>query len=369
MHMNKKNILFISSTGETGGGPVQISLLIDNLIDKINFHLVCPKENCFSKYISKVSSVHFLYIKERQLSLIDYIQILIYLKKNPVDLIHSHGKGAGAIGRLVALLSRKPHLYTFHGIHTLNYSLFYRYIYVFYENLFGQIDRKKIFVSNSEKSQAIKNGIRIKNNYLVINNGVKDYIKTKDDEKIKKKILKKYSLNNKKNKVISVCRLVKQKNIFEIIKIAKICKDYTFIIIGDGPLYEQIIHFINYEKIKNVILTGCLDNVYPFLINSDIFLSTSLYEGMPISVIEAMSTGLPILASKVTGNIDTIENGKSGYLYELGDVHQAANIIRKIMTDKKLKEKLGKASKLRQSNFFSCSKMCSEHFNLYSKFF
>ena len=108
---------------------------------------------------------------------------------------------------------------------------------------------------------------------------------------------------------------------------------------------------------------------YPFLFNSDIFLSTSLYEGLPISVLEAMSVGLPILASKVIGNIDTIEDGKSGYLYDLGDVHQAANIINKIMNDQKLKEKLGKASKIRQRKFFSCSNMCSEHFNLYSKYF
>ena len=111
-----------------------------------------------------------------------------------------------------------------------------------------------------------------------------------------------------------------QKNIFEIVKIAKICQDYTFIIIGNGPLYKEIINLINYEKIRNVILTGCLDNVYSFLRNSDIFLSTSLYEGLPISVLEAMSAGLPILASKVIGNIDTIEDGKSGYFYDLGDV-------------------------------------------------
>ena len=82
-----------------------------------------------------------------------------------------------------------------------------------------------------------------------------------------------------------------------------------------------------------------------------------------------MSVGLPILASKVIGNIDTIEDGKSGFLYDLGDIYQASNIIINIMNDQKLKEKLGKASKLRQRKIFSCSNMCSEHFNLYSKYF
>ena len=50
-----------------------------------------------------------------------------------------------------------------------------------------------------------------------------------------------------------------------------------------------------------------------YLYSSDIFLSTSLYEGLPISILEAMSVGLPILASNVVGNRDTIENGKSGF--------------------------------------------------------
>ena len=82
-----------------------------------------------------------------------------------------------------------------------------------------------------------------------------------------------------------------------------------------------------------------------------------------------MSAGLPILASKVIGNIDTIEDGKSGFFYDLGDIYQAANIIKNIMKDQKLKEKMGKASKLRQRDFFSCSKMCAEHLSLYSKYF
>ena len=54
--------------------------------------------------------------------------------------------------------------------------------------------------------------------------------------------------------------------------------------------------------------------MYLVIIFCNIFLSTSLYKGLPISILEAMSVGLPILASNVVGNRDTIENGKSGFI-------------------------------------------------------
>ena len=78
--------------------------------------------------------------------------------------------------------------------------------------------------------------------------------------------------------------------------------------------------------------------------SSDIYLSTSLYEGLPISILEAMSIGLPIVASKVTGNVDTIKNDISGFFYRLGDIKQASFLIEKIMENKALKLQLSNNS-------------------------
>ena len=81
---------------------------------------------------------------------------------------------------------------------------------------------------------------------------------------------------------------------------------------------------------------GNKKDVFKYLYESDLFLSTSLYEGHPISILEAMSIGLPIVASKVTGNIDTIKNDFSGFFYRLGDIKQAVICIEKIMKNNDL---------------------------------
>ena len=99
------------------------------------------------------------------------------------------------------------------------------------------------------------------------------------------------------------------------------------------------------------------------------FLSTSLYEGHPISILEAMSIGLPIVASKVTGNIDTIKNKYSGFFYRLGDIKQAIFLIEKIMKDNALKLQLSNNSFFTHRKLFTTSKMKNSYISLYKKYY
>ena len=168
--------------------------------------------------------------------------------------------------------------------------------------------------------------------------------------------------------MVSVCRFVRQKNIKEVLKIAKKLPEINFLIIGDGELLEEIKKSISEISLKNINLVGSKKNIYDYLYKSDIYLSTSLYEGLPLSILEAMSVGLPIVASNVTGNLDTIEHGKSGYLYELKNVIQAVRYIKKLANDKYKRINFGKNAFERQRKCFSKDIMLSEYLQLYKKF-
>ena len=76
---------------------------------------------------------------------------------------------------------------------------------------------------------------------------------------------------------------------------------------------KKIIKKIKTENLYNIKLVGNKKNVYDYLFASDIYLTTSYYEGHPLSVLEAMGCGLPIIASDVVGNKDTIEHADSGF--------------------------------------------------------
>jgi len=359
---SKNKILLISSSGKTGGGPSHILLLQELLKDEFDFYLAMPLFNIKKKMFDKEKSLD---ISERKISLLDIIRLIIFSKKNSIDIIHAHGKGAGLIARIIKLFLQKPLIYTFHGIHTLCLSKLNKFLYIFYENITGWIDDEKVFVSISEKMQTKNLRIFIGKKNSVINNATKEMIKVKEHgEKNNFKI----GIKNKKKNIISICRLVDQKNIFEIFKIAKNLQSYNFIVLGDGYLLEKAKAYLINNKIKNVYLLGNKVNVFKYLYESDLFLSTSLYEGHPISILEAMSIGLPIVASKVTGNIDTIKNGFSGFFYQLGDIEKASDLIEKIMNNNSLKLKISRNSFLTHRKLFTTNKMKDLYVSLYKKY-
>ena len=176
------------------------------------------------------------------------------------------------------------------------------------------------------------------------------------------------AIKNQKKNIISICRFVDQKNIFEILEIAKKLQIYNFIILGNGYLFEKAKIFLKSNNIKNVYLFGKKIDVFKYLYESDLFLSTSLYEGHPISILEAMSIGLPIVASKVTGNIDTVKDNYSGFFYKLGDINEACNCIERIMKNNDIKLKISSNAFFTHRNLFTIAKMKNSYSQLYGKY-
>lgn len=350
----------ISSSSKIGGGTKHMFILGEKIKSDFKVFYAIPKSNNFSNYIN--DSNHFP-IEERKVNFFEILKLRKFIQMNSIDIIHAHGKGAGLIARLSTIFQNKKIIYTFHGIHLKCHSLISRVIYIVYEFIMGRLDSYKVFVSKSEKDYASFSKIYIGRNNSVISNGVE----VRD--------IKKYPKKYKKNKndlfsnltIISICRFVAQKNVKEFIQIAEKLKEYNFILIGNGPMWNDIKNYITNKSLKNIYLMGTKKNVFTFLRKSDIYLSTSLYEGLPISIIEAMSIGLPTIASNVIGNCDAVVHGETGYLYELGDVDMAISYLKKLLNSNKLREKFGKNSHNIQRNIFSLEKMINEYIDLYNK--
>tara|TARA_Y100001978_G_scaffold142571_1_gene127712 strand:+ start:125 stop:1216 length:1092 start_codon:yes stop_codon:yes gene_type:complete len=362
MNLLKTKILLISSSSKTGGGPSHIFLLEELLRDKFDFYfampLFIPKNKIFD-------NKKYLAIAERKISLTDITRLIKFSRKNSIDIIHAHGKGAGLIARVIKIFLNKPLIYTFHGMPTLSFSGLKKILYIFYENISGWIDDEKVFVSISERIQAKNLKIIIGKNNSVINNSTKkmpriSFKKEKNNYRI--------GIRNDKRNIISISRLVDEKNIFEIFKIAKKFQIYNFIVLGDGYLLDKAKNYLKTNNIKNVYLFGNKIDIFKYLYESDLFLSTSLNEGHPISVLEAMSIGLPIVASRVTGNIDTIKDGFSGFFYELGDINRAGYFIQKILENNDLKLEISSNSFLTHRQLFTTNKMKESYLSLYKKY-
>ena len=361
----KKNLLFISSSGQIGGGPRHILLLIQEMKSLFNIFIACPTNSPFYEILNDYKDIKIIGIKERKISFRDLARLRVCLRQHSIDIIHSHGKGAGFIGRALAFLSHVPLVHTFHGIHIRCHNLTSKIIYIVYENLTGWIDEHKIFVSKGEFEEAISNHL-INNSckYSIIYNAVND-VNINQYNKINIRI--KYGINLNKTIVTSLCRLEDQKNVFEIVEISKLCRENVFLILGNGSLKRELERKIHQENITNIILPGNVNNPINHLIESDIYLSTSLYEGHPISVLEAMSLGLPIVASNVTGNSETIIHGESGYLYKIGNILLAVNHIVRLSNNPNIRKSIGQNAKKRQKELFSISRMTEDHIKIYGE--
>ena len=127
--IKRKKILAISSSN-TGGGPSHIFFLNEILQDEVDIYLAMPKIDLTS---TNFNSNKYLQISERRISIKDIFKLIVFAKKNKIDIIHSHGKGAGLLGRIIKIFLMKPLIYTFHGIHTLCLSRLEKFLYIFYE--------------------------------------------------------------------------------------------------------------------------------------------------------------------------------------------------------------------------------------------
>ena len=354
----------ISSSGELGGGPILMHTLGSGLSEEFEVFYAIPKNKFFKLFSNKKDKI--INISERKISFFDLVRLVKFIDMNSIDIIHAHGKGAGFISRIIKIIVRKPLIYSFHGIHLKCLNIIQKLTYILLENLFGFLDTYKILSSESEKLYAEKSQIRLGKNHLIINNGVKNkkiksYVYTEESYK--------RNLKNHEIKIISICRFVKQKNVSEIVELARILPDFNFYIIGYGPLFENIKLKKEKYQLQNLFLLGRQKNILNYLYSSDLYLSTSFYEGLPISTLEAMSVGLPIISTDVTGNRDTIIHGESGFLYKLGSIQKASDYLKLFSKNKNLLKSMGKKSYERQRQNFSVEGMCTVTANLYKKIY
>lgn len=137
-------------------------------------------------------------------------------------------------------------------------------------------------------------------------------------------------------------------------------------LLGDGELLEDTKALAKELGIEgNVRFWGSQGNVYPFLHDADMFILPSRYEGMPMTIIEAMGTGLPIAASRVGGIPDMIADGQSGLLIE-PQPDQIREACRRMLRDQALRERLGHAAKA-GSLRFSSETMAREYCRIYQE--
>ncbi len=140
--------------------------------------------------------------------------------------------------------------------------------------------------------------------------------------------------------------------------------DVRLQLLGEGELKEKMQHLAQELQIENAVeFAGLQSDVHPWLHNADLFVLPSKYEGMPMTLIEAMGTGLPIIASALGGIPDMLTDGISALLIEPDQV-RLCEAMEQLYADASLRKQLGEKALVR-SRFFSNEKMAEQYVDVY----
>lgn len=254
------------------------------------------------------SKIKFIEIKNfsRRIGLHDLkavMEVKKVIKKENPDIVHLHSAKAGVIGRLAINDKKIRMFYTPHGYSFLKKDdfRFVRFIYRSIEKVMTLLRCRctTIACSNGEYEEALK----LSSNSICISNGINIDKALQTDLKIDNKN------DNSKLKVFTIGRICKQKNPKMFNEIAKAFPDMDFIWIGDGKDSK-------YLTSSNIRVTGWLDRkkIFNKLVKADIFLLPSLWEGLPISLLEAMLYKRICVVSNISGNNEVIKNNVTGFV-------------------------------------------------------
>lgn len=304
--MSKKKILYVVEA--MGGGVfTYIVDLANELVNEFDMYIayaVRPQTPLnYKEYFDK--RIHLIEVKSfcreikpaQELKAIKEVKAIAEEVKP--DIIHLHSSKAGVIGRIAFNGKDTPLFYTPHGYSFLmaNYKPAKRIMFKAIETVMAKRSCTTISCSLGEHQETLK----MTKNATYVNNAI-------NVEDLKRR-LDKVEKKNHPFTVFTLGRICYQKNPALFNSIAEKMPDTKFLWIGDGDLREEL-------KSKNIEITGWVnrDEVLKRSMNADVFVLTSLWEGLPISLLEAMYMKKLCVVSNVIGNRDVIHNGQNGYV-------------------------------------------------------
>jgi glycosyltransferase involved in cell wall biosynthesis len=160
--------------------------------------------------------------------------------------------------------------------------------------------------------------------------------------------------------------LAPHKDYFTFLKVAKKAPYANFVIMGSGPLEDELKKFTKDHEINNVIFTGFLDDINHKLHSLDLLLFTSSTEGLGTSLLDAMLCEVPIVATNVGGIPEIVKNNQTGLLCEKGDVDALEKSCAQILNDPELRQRIVSNAKELASNDFSDEQTANKTYAVYN---
>lgn len=353
-----KKVMLVTPTLAMGGAEIMCENLAYALRDlniDISVISLYKKETIISKRLES-AGIKVLYLnKHPGFDLQMIFKLYNLFKSEKPDVVHSHNTSIQYAMPAAIMCGVKKKIHTIHSIAEQELIKPARLIAGILYRAFGVVP----VALNDVVKSTVKDQYGLKDESIpIVYNGIDlgRCIEKKD-----------YSIEGK-FKILHIGRFYKAKNHDMLLRAFKIFNksfpNSVLWLIGEGPEKTHIERLaMELELTNNVEFLGIQDNVYEFLSRSDVFVLPSLYEGMPMTILEAMGTGLPIIATNVGGVPNVIDNYKNGVLIDI-DAVQLTEALCKLHQCEETRKLLGANAKSK-SSVFSAHEMAKQYARIY----
>lgn len=281
-----------------------------------------------------------------------FFKLALLVKREKIDLIHSHHRWSSFISFFVSKLLNIPLITTYHGIHRAKRFLTLWGDAVISVSEDAKIHLEQFFRLSPDRITVIANGISIPESEDIISSerglitdSVTYYIAN----------IARLSVEKDQTTLLLAMRMLLDK-----------LPEAKLMIVGKGPLEEQL--KILAEKVgiaRNVNFCGEVEDVRSILKRMDCLVLSSLTEGFPLAVLEALAYGKPAVATRVGDIPKVVIDGKTGYLVTPNDPEELATALIKVLSNRELAIAMGKNGRELVLNNYGVAKMANETEKIY----
>jgi glycosyltransferase involved in cell wall biosynthesis len=325
------------------GGQKQVYLLIRNLKKQgATQYLACPDDSSLRQKTADLVDGHFPLAGSNLGRLFQKGKLHHYLKDNKIDLIHAHDSHSHS---LAALLIRKED--NFRLVVTRRSSGAIKF-----GSKTKYLGRRIKFVAISEhiKNQLLTGGVPVEEIEVIPSMIDAEQFETPD------RVFNFSAYPNQKKIIISVGAFDDKKGFLDALRgiscLREKRQDFTYILVGDGPQRRELEKFITMNRLADIVnMPGWQENPENVHSIAHIFLAPSHEEGLGLALLEAMASGLPIVASDIAPHKELIVDRLNGLLFPTGDALKMAEKIELILENSQLASELATAARTKAKNF------------------
>lgn len=354
----RPRLLIVITLAEVGGAQTYVASLLPAVRERFDVTVAAygPGPLVAAASAAGVDYVPLRYVRRAVhpwLDLRGLVELVRLFRRVRPDVVHLNSSKAGVLGAVAARIARVPAV-----VFTVNGWAFNNFrssrtvkVYLWGARLIGRLSDRIVCVAERERELGLAARVCTPEQAVVIHNAVDVGSASVA------------SPGNEPPRVITVGRFAYPKDFVTLVRALDGVEAET-LVVGDGPDRDEIEREIARTGAR-VQLLGERDDVPEQLAASHVFVLSSRSEGLPLSILEAMAAGLPVIASDVGGVPELVADGETGFVVPVGDEDALREALRRLVADSKLRARMGAASRRRAQEHFDLPLLRRAHLGLY----